>query len=129
MAESHEENKGLLAGALLQIYMELRDTLLSLPIPLAIPTTVEAIETPLAPVMRSVHRAAKVAEDEPLPTAIIAVLIDVLNLWNVAALTTSVALRNEGDLFVDAAGTALAHADSALQLLIELLTDLPGAEE
>lgn len=129
MAESHEENSRLLIGALLELHMELRDILLNLPIPLTIPSTADISEIRLLAVMRSVHRAAELVADEPIPEGLTAVLIDVLNLWNAAAIATATAQDNEGEPFYSAAGVALGHVDSGVRFLAELLEMLPGTEE
>lgn len=129
MAESHEENSNLLIGALLELHMELRDILLNLPIPLMIPSTVDVSVVRLLAVMRSVHQAAELIADEPIPEGLIVVLVDVLNLWNAAAIATATAQDNEGEPFYSAAGVALGHVDSGVRFVTELLGMLPGTEE
>jgi len=129
MAESHEENIRLLTGALLELYSEIRDLLLNLPIPLAIPTLVDVIEIKLADVMRSVHKAANLIQDEPIPEGVAAVLEDVLNLWNASAIATMTAIQNEGEPFYSAAGVALGHVDSGVRFVAELFGMMPGGEE
>jgi hypothetical protein len=129
MAESHEESINLLIGALFEVYMELRDILLSLPIPLQMPTILGMQQVVILKVMQSVHRAAEVIQDQPLPTGVISMLTGTLHLWNAAAVVTCTAEENEGEPFLSAAGELISHVASGVNLTAHLVAGLPEADE